>query len=79
MPLTVTIPTDAVSEVKGGGYVVASISTPGAFRLVWGDECSCPATGPSCRHRKLVAAYVAKQDAARRPARVPAAVSLMVD
>lgn len=79
MPLTVTIPTDAVSEVKGGGYSVPSKSTPGAFRLVWGNECSCPATGASCRHRKLVAAYCAKQDAARRPARVPAATSLMVD
>lgn len=79
MPLTVSIPTDAVSEIKGGGYIVSSLSLPGAFRLVWGNECSCPATGPTCRHRKLVAAYCAKQDAARRPARVPVATSLMVD
>lgn len=79
MPLSISIPTDAVSEVKGGGYIVPSLSTPGAFRLVWANECSCPATGPSCRHRKLVAAYCAKQDAARRPARVPVNVSAMVD
>lgn len=79
MPLSITIPTDAVSPVVGGGYVVTSKSVDGAFRLVWGNECSCPATGPSCRHRKLVAAYCAQQDAARRPARVPVNVSAMCD
>lgn len=79
MPLSTPIPTDAVSEIKGGGYVVSSLSVEGGFRLVWGNECSCPATGPSCRHRKLVAAYCAQQDAARRPARVPVNVSAMCD
>lgn len=79
MPLSVEVDVNAVSEVKGGGYICPSISTPGAFRLVWGNECSCPATGRTCRHRKLVAAYCAKQDAARRPARVPVNVSAMVD
>lgn len=79
MPLSVSIPTDSVSPVVGGGYVVASLSLPGAFRLVWGNECSCPATGKSCRHRKLVAAYCAAQDAQRRRPSAPAAVSLMCD
>jgi hypothetical protein len=84
MPLSIPIPTDAVSEIKGGGYMVSSRSLSNengeaAFRLVWGNECSCPATGPSCRHRKLVAAFCAKQDAARRPTRVPSATSLMCD
>jgi hypothetical protein len=79
MPLSIPIPPDSVAYVSGTGYFVPSQSVEGAFRLVWGNECSCPATGPSCRHRKLVAAYCAKQDAARRPTRVPAATSLMVD
>lgn len=79
MPLSITIPTDAVSPVVGGGYVVTSKSVDGAFRLVWGNECSCPATGPSCRHRKLVAAWCAQQDAkCRRPA-AKVNVSAMVD
>ena len=68
MPLSVTPDPNSVSVVKGGGYVVPSKSTPGAFRLVWGNECSCPATGPTCRHRKLVAAYCAAEDARNRPA-----------
>ncbi len=79
MPLSVTIRQDSVSPVVGGGYVVSSLSVPGAFRLVWGNECSCPATGKSCRHRKLVSAYCAQQDAARRRPSAPAAVSLMCD
>lgn len=79
MPLTAAIPTDSVAPVVGGGYIVPSKSTPGAFRLVWGNECSCPATGPSCRHRRLVAAHCAEQDRKARPARVPVNVSAMVD
>lgn len=79
MPLTIEIPTDSVSRVVGGGYVVPSKSQPGSFRLVWGNECSCPATGPSCRHRRLVAAYCAEHDAKAKPARVPVNVSALVD
>lgn len=79
MPLSIPIPPDAVTYVSGKGYFVPSKSVEGAFRLVYGNECSCPATGPSCRHRKLVAAFCAQQDAERRPARVPVNVSAMVD
>jgi hypothetical protein len=79
MPLSVQPDPNSVSKVVGGGSIVASKSTPGAFRLVWGNECSCPATGPSCRHRKLVAAYVAQQDAAARPPAAKVNVSAMVD
>lgn len=79
MPLSVSIPTDSVSYVSGTGYFVPSKSVDGAFRLVWGNECSCPATGKSCRHRKLVAAYCAAQDAQRRRPSVPVHVSAMVD
>ncbi len=79
MPLSIDIDPNIVTHAKGHGYFVASKSTPGAFRLVWGNECSCPATGPSCRHRKLVAAFCAKQDARNRPAPVRPAISLMCD
>lgn len=80
MPLSFNPPTDSVSQVVGGGYVVPSKSQPGAFRLVWGQECSCPHTGRGvCRHRRLVAAYCAAQDRLRaRPAARPN-VSLLVD
>lgn len=79
MPLSISLPTDAVTYVSGTGYFVSSLSVPGAFRLVWGNECSCPATGKSCRHRKLVSAYCAQQDAARRRPSAPAAISALVD
>lgn len=80
MPLTAVVVTDSVSQVVGGGYIVPSASTPGAFRLVWGTECSCPHTGPrQCRHRRLVAAYVKAQDARRPRPSAPANISLMVD
>ncbi len=79
MALTAVITIDSVSEVKGGGYIVPSKSVEGAFRLVWGNECSCPATGKSCRHRRLVSAYCAQQDAARRRPSAPVNVSAMVD
>ncbi len=79
MPLSVTPDPQSVSVVQGGGYIVPSLGTPGAFRLVWGNECSCPATGRTCRHRKLVAAYCAALDTQRRRPSAPAAVSLLVD
>ncbi len=80
MPLSVTLNPDSVSPVQGGGYVVPSKGTPGAYRLVWGNECSCPHTGPRpCRHRRLVAAYCQAIDAASRKARRPVNVSLLVD
>ncbi len=79
MPLSIDIDPNSVTHVKGLGYYVASKSHPGYFVLVWGNECSCPATGPTCRHRKLVAAYCAAEDAKVRPAPVRPAISLMVD
>jgi hypothetical protein len=79
MPLSIYTPPDAVAEIKGGGYIVVSKSVEGAFRLVWGNECSCPATGKSCRHRKLVSAYCAQQDAARRRPAGKVSASLMCD
>lgn len=70
----------AVYQVQGVGYIVESLSTPGAWRLVRGGECSCPAgKACSCRHRRAVAVFCAAQD--RRYARpvVPVNVSALVD
>lgn len=79
MPLSIDIDPNSVSKLVGGGYSVASKSHPGYFVIVWGNTCSCPATGPTCRHRKLVAAYCAAEDARTRPAPAKANVSAMVD
>lgn len=72
--------TVTVHQVQGVGYIVASLSVPGAWRLVRGRDCSCPAgTASTCRHRRAVAEFCAAQD--RRLAR-PAAqvnVSALVD
>lgn len=80
MPLSVQPNPDSVAPVRGGGYIVPSASTPGAYRLVWGSECSCPHTGPRpCRHRRLVAAYVNAEDAKYRRPVAPPNVSALVD
>lgn len=57
--------TDAqVIHVLGVGYIVQSKSVPGAWRLVQGRECSCPAGGrKSCRHRRLVQEHCRALDA----------------
>jgi hypothetical protein len=56
-----------VIQVRGWGYIVRSASVPGAWRLVRGDGCSCPAGGRrSCRHRRLVAAFCRAEDELRR-------------
>ena len=69
----------AVLPLKAGGYMVASRSVSGAWWLVWGQTCSCPATVARCFHIRQVAAYCKGRDAAlRRPAAKPN-VSLLVD
>jgi hypothetical protein len=50
------------------GYFVESESVPGAFRLVRGRECSCPATVDRCRHIRAVHDLVkAENQRLRRP------------
>jgi hypothetical protein len=71
--------TPVIYKVHGVGYIVESESVPGAWRLVEGAECSCPATTPNCRHLRAVQALVREED--RRHARpvAPVHVSAMVD
>ena len=70
---------DAILELKVGGYMVASRSTAGAWWLVFGQTCSCPATIARCHHLRLVSAYCKAQDDARRRPAAKVNVSLMVD
>ncbi len=70
---------DAVLELKVGGYMVASRSTAGAWWIVFGPTCSCPATIARCHHQRMVSRYVAAQDAKNRRPPAPVNVSLMVD
>lgn len=71
-----------VLEVKTGGYLVLSRTTPGAWWLVSGRSCSCPA-GQSgaerCFHRAQVARFVAALDAALARPVAPVNVSALVD
>lgn len=71
-----------VLEVKTGGYMVQSRSTPGTWYLVHGRSCSCPAGKAGrerCVHRQQVAAFVAALNAEQRRPAAPAAVSMLVD
>lgn len=60
-----------VVKIPGVGYGVRSASTPGAYRLVSGKECSCPAGengARSCRHRRAVDEFVRSHaDEYKRP------------
>jgi hypothetical protein len=70
----------AVIHVPGWGYMVRSKSVEGAFRLVRGNTCSCPAAGArTCRHRRLVAAYCAAEDRAHARPVAPVNPSMFVD
>lgn len=48
-----------VLEAKTGGYLVKSRTTDGAWWLVYGDTCSCPADVRVCFHQRQVAAFCA--------------------
>ncbi len=61
----------AVLPGKAGGYFVGSRTAQGAWWLVWGTSCSCPATVARCWHVQQVEAYCRAEDAKhRRPAAV---------
>lgn len=70
---------DAILPVQGGGYMVASRSTHGAWWLVWGSTCSCPATVKRCHHIRQVEAYCKGLDNQRKRPVAPVNVGLMVD
>jgi hypothetical protein len=76
------LPAGTVRQAQAGGYFVASRSTPGAWWLVAGRSCSCPAGqagAERCVHRRQVAAFVAAIDADHRRPTAPPNVSALVD
>lgn len=69
-----------VLVVRSGGYMVRSASVPGAWRFVWGSECSCPAGDkPTCRHRKAVREFCRDNDLRHARPSAPANISALVD
>lgn len=69
-----------IAHVQGVGYIVRSASVPGAWRLVVGKTCSCPAGGRrSCRHRKAVDAFVRERNERSRRPSPPPHISALVD
>jgi hypothetical protein len=75
-----------VRQLVGGGYMVASRSTPGAWWLVnvsnhaalaW--DCTCPAGTPRCWHVRQVEAVGRLQSALDRRPTPPPNVSALVD
>lgn len=69
-----------VRQLLGGGYVVASKSVPGAWRLVFGNTCTCPAgKARTCRHRRLVAEFCREQDRQHARPTAPAHVAALCD
>jgi hypothetical protein len=72
-------PVDTQIIKTRAGYFVSSLSTPGAFRLVSGANCTCPAHGQSCRHRKAVQELVRKENAEFARPVAPPAIGLLCD
>lgn len=69
-----------VRQLLGGGYVVASLSVPGAWRLVMGNTCTCPAAkARTCRHRRAVTAFCAEQDRLHARPTAPPHVAALCD
>lgn len=79
------LPVGFVKQAQGLGYFVKSRSTEGAWWLVAGRTCSCPAGQAGrerCWHRSQVEAFCRKLDAeldADRPPAKPAPASWFVD
>lgn len=71
-----------VVVIPNVGYGVRSASVPGAYRIVRGAGCSCPAGengARSCRHRRAVAEFCASRSREyARPVAV-AHISALVD
>lgn len=71
-----------VLEALTGGYLVLSRTTPGAWWLVHGRTCSCPAGrggAEGCWHRRQVAAFVSRLNAVQARPVAPPHVSALVD
>lgn len=62
------------------GYRVASESHPGYFVWVTGRDCTCPAGhARSCRHRRLVAEFIRKDNERNKRPVAPPAIGLLCD
>lgn len=76
------LPVGFVKEAPGLGYFVKSRSTEGAWWLIAGRTCSCPAGRAGrerCWHRSQVAAFVAKINEAHKRPTAPPNISALVD
>lgn len=71
--------TPVIYKVQGVGYIVASASTEGAWWMVEGAACSCPATVKNCRHIRAVQALVRDENERFARPTVPVNVSALVD
>lgn len=61
------------------GFMVRSKSVDGAWRLVSGDSCSCPARVRICRHRQLVDAHLLERNRKNARPTAPANVAALCD
>lgn len=70
-----------VVQVHGVGYIVRSASVPGAWRLVQGANCSCPAGQEHmrCRHVRAVTEFCREQDRLHRRPTPPPNVAAICD
>lgn len=71
-----------VLEARTGGYLVKSRSTEGAWWLVFGSTCSCPAGQKGmkrCWHRAQVQAFCRALDLPLARPAAPANISALVD
>lgn len=73
-----------VRQMVGGGYLVPSRTTKGAWWLVYAPagqpwECSCPATTGRCWHVRTVERYCAIDSAMHRRPEAPPNVAGLVD
>jgi len=76
------LPVGFVTHAQGIGYFVKSRSTEGAWWLVAGRSCSCPAGQAGrerCWHRAQVQAFVARINEKLRRPTPPPNISALVD
>lgn len=71
--------TAVVRELVGGDFVVRSRTTDGAWWLVTGDACSCPATVKNCWHRRQVDVLLLERNRKHVRPTAPPNVSALVD
>jgi hypothetical protein len=73
-----TPPDVKLAAVPGVGHIVASRSVPGAFRLVYGTGCTCPAP-KGCWHIAQVLLHVNAVEETKRQPPVPVNKAALLD